>query len=205
MGKHHTMVEYYSGTKSSHLLVTMHTHTKASEHPELHTLHHGSTITRFTHWKLGAVFPLFTMGKKGSNMGRREKTLLLLLCFACFFLFFFFSLPASFHAILSFSYLSFSLLFIGIRLVWFQCQNYQKIHRSFSKTCLSFVLGKLKLELNFVATFLAVLNNSHSSNLYITHFCVLYKEHFRHSMELSYYLRKEVLTLAQHAFLICKH
>lgn len=143
-------MEYYSGTKSSHLLVTMHVHTKASEHPELHTLHHGSPITRFTHWKLGAVFPLFTMGKKGSNMGRREKTLLLLFCFACFF--FFSSSCFSCHFIL----FLFFLLFISIRLVWFQCQNYKKIHRSFSKTCLSFVLGKLKLELDLVARFLAM-------------------------------------------------
>lgn len=117
MGKHHTMVEYYRGTTSSHLLVTMHIHTKASEHPELHTLHHGSSITRFTHWKLGPNFPLFTMGKKGSSMGRREETLLLLV------LFFFSSLfPCHFIIFLFFS----SFLFIGIRLVWFQCQNYEK-------------------------------------------------------------------------------
>lgn len=65
MGKHHTMVEYYPDTTSSHLLVTMHVLTEASKHPSLHTLYCGSPHNKMRSLKVRGYFPPLQHGKEG--------------------------------------------------------------------------------------------------------------------------------------------
>lgn len=135
MGTHHTMVEYYPGTKSSHLLVTMFVHRKASEHSELHTLHHGSNITRCILGKLGAVSPLFIKENKGSSTGRSERILLPLLFFPLSFFFFCSLFPC--NLTLFFILLSHS----GCKIGMMSVAKPSKIHRPFCRAGLSSVLS----------------------------------------------------------------
>lgn len=141
MGAHYIMVEYYSGTKSSHLLVMMHIHTKASEHPWLHTSHCGSSMARcvphFPPWERRTVAQ--EEGRKSyCYWGGFFGCVWFLLCvfvgfFWCvlflwvllLFVAAFFFFPSSLFLCHLIIFL-FSFPFLGTRLVWFQCQNHKK-------------------------------------------------------------------------------
>lgn len=153
MGAHYIMVEYYPGTKSSHLLVMMHIRTKASEHPWLHTSHCGSSMTRCVPWQLGAVSPFSTMGKEDSSTGRREEILLLLrsffwlcvvfaLCVCWIFLVcgFFFSLQP---LPMPFNYFLILLSISGYKIGMISVSKPSKNHRSFCKVAWVLCWGNL--------------------------------------------------------------